>query len=95
MIPDAKMDAYKRPAKSIPRVGGHHRDWLNACKGGKPASANFEYGAALTELVLLGTVALRAGKKLRWDAVQMKATNAPEADRFLKESYRKGWEVPA
>jgi hypothetical protein len=66
---------------------------LNACKGGPPASANFEYGAALTEVGLLGLVAMRTRKKIYWDAKSMKATNAPEADAFLKEQYRGGWEV--
>ncbi len=92
IIPDEKMDAYRRPAKSIPRSNGHHRDWLDACKGGPPASSHFEYGARLTELMLLGNVALRTGKKIRWDSVAMKAANAPEADALLKESYRPGWE---
>ncbi|WCJ59265.1 Gfo/Idh/MocA family oxidoreductase [Fontisphaera persica] len=92
--PDSLMQAYKRPPKKIKRVKGHHRDWLDACKGGEPASANFEYGAKLTEVVLLGTVALRTRKKIYWDAANMKATNAPEADRFLKGTYRKGWELP-
>lgn len=82
------------PAPSIPRVQDHHRDWLDACKGGEPAGANFEYGAALTELVLLGPVALRTRKKITWDSAAMKATNAPEADQFLKESqYRDGWKL--
>ena len=64
-----------------------------ALLGGPPASANFEYGAGLSEIGLLGLVALRVGKKLDWDAKAMKATNAPEADKFLKETYRAGWEV--
>jgi len=93
IIPDAKMDAYQRPAKTIPRSKGHHRDWLEACKGGKPASSNFEYGARLTEIVLLGNVALRSGKRIEWDAANLKATNAPEADKLIKEQYRKGWEI--
>ncbi len=93
LLPGAKDEAYKRPAKTLPRSKGHHRDWLDACKGGKPASANFEYGAALTEVGLLGLVALRLGKKMYWDAKAMKATNAPAADRLLKEAYRPGWEV--
>ena len=93
IIPDAKMDAYQRPAKTIPRSKGHHRDWLEACKGGKPASSNFEYGARLTEIVLLGNVALRSGKKIEWDAANLNATNAPEADKLIKEQYRKGWEI--
>jgi predicted dehydrogenase len=95
IIPDATMDAYQRPAKSIPRPKSHHHDWLQACKGGKPASSNFQYGARLTEIVLLGNVALRTGKKLEWDAANLKATNAPEADRYIKEEYREGWQIPS
>lgn len=93
LLPLDLHKAYKRPEPTLPRVKGHHADWLRACKGGSPASANFEYSARLTELVLLGNVALRVGKKIRWDAEAMKATNAPEADVFLKESCRKGWEI--
>ena len=93
IIPDSKMDAYKRPEKTLPRSKGHHRDWLEACKGGKPASSNFEYGARLTEIVLLGNVALRTGKRLQWDPAALKAKNAPEADNFIKEQYRAGWEI--
>lgn len=93
LLPDSKMDSYQRPAKTLPRSKGHHRDWIEACKGGKPASGNFEYGARLTEIVLLGNVALRTGKKLEWDSASMKAKNAPEADKFLKEQYRSGWEI--
>ena len=62
-------------------------------EGGAPASSNFEYGAKLTEFVLLGNVALRTGKKLAWDAATMKAKNAPEADQYIKEEYRSGWEI--
>ncbi len=93
LLPGSKDAAYKRPPKTLPRSKGHHRDWLDACKGGTPASGNFEYGAALTEVGLLGLVAIRLRKKMYWDAKAMKATNAPEADQFLKERYRPGWEV--
>jgi len=58
-------------------------------------SSNFEYGARLTEIVLLGNVALRTGKKLEWDSAGLKAKNAPEADKFIKEQYRAGWEIEA
>jgi hypothetical protein len=86
---------YKRPPKTLPRVeGGHHADWLRACKGGPPASSDFSYSARLIEFLLTGNVALRARKLLRWDGPNMKATNAPEADRFVKEGYRAGWELP-
>lgn len=93
ILPDALSDKYQRPQPTLARSKGHHRDWLDACKGGAPASANFEYGARITEIVLLGNVALRCGKKILWDAANMKATNAPEADKFLKDTYRKGWQI--
>jgi len=93
LLPGAKDAAYKRPPQTLKRGKGHHRDWLDACKGGPQSSANFEYGAALTEVGLLGLVAMRVGKKTYWDAKAMKVTNAPEADKFLKEEYRKGWEM--
>jgi len=86
---------YKRPPKSLARVDGHHADWLKACKGGEPASSNFEYGARLCEFVHLGSVALRTKKLLKWDGVNMKATNAPDADQYLTGApYRAGWELP-
>ena len=95
LLPGSKDDPNRRPAQKLKRSKGHHRDWLDAAKGGPPASANFEYGAALTEVGLLGLVAMRSGKKLAWNAKAMKFTNAPEADKYLKESYRAGWEIPA
>jgi predicted dehydrogenase len=94
LLPMALHRDYKRPAKTIPRVAGHHADWLQACKGGTPACSNFEYGARLSEFILLGTLSLRTGKVVKWDAENMRAANAPEAQRFIEGSYRKGWELP-
>ncbi len=94
LLPLELHRSYARPAKTIPRVEGHHADWLRACKGGPAASSNFGYGARLTEFMLLGNVALRTGKLLRWDAANRKATNAPEADRYLRPALRSGWELP-
>ncbi len=87
---------YKRPPQTLARIPhqDHHADWLQACKGGKPASSNFEVGAVLTEIVQLGIVALRSRQQILWDPLNMKATNAPQADVFLREPYRKGWELP-
>ena len=95
LLPLERHRDYVRPAKTLPRVEGHHADWLQACKGGRAACSSFAYGARLTELILLGNVALRTRRLLRWDAAGMKATNAPEADPYLKEEYRAGWEIPA
>ncbi|HWD19449.1 MAG TPA: Gfo/Idh/MocA family oxidoreductase [Verrucomicrobiae bacterium] len=93
ILPDSLDNSYKPPAPTLKRSKGHHRDWLDACKGGAPAGSNFDYGAGLTEVGLLGLVAMRMEKKLHWDAAAMKFTNAPEADKYLKESYRPGWEI--
>jgi predicted dehydrogenase len=91
IIPETKMKAYKLPPKTLARSKGHHRDWIDACKGGKPASSNFDYAGPMTEVVLLGNVALRAGRKLDWDGPNMKATNAPEADRYIRPEYHNNW----
>lgn len=91
LLPDERNDTYTAPPKTLPRSKGHHRDWLDACKGGAPASSNFEYGARLTELLLLGVLSLRTGRRINWDAANLKARNYPKADAIIKESYRPGW----
>src|SRR5436309_3012758 len=75
------------------RSPGHYKEWVNACKGGKPCLSNFDYAAALTEAILLGVVALRAGKKIEYDAQSGKVTNVASANQFLAREYRKGWEL--
>ena len=85
--------AYKRPPKTIPVVAGHHADWLQGCKGGTPPCSNFGCGAT-HEFVLLGALALRTGKTIKWDADGMKATNVTDAQPMLEGSYRTGWELP-
>jgi predicted dehydrogenase len=95
LLPLELHKEYKRPARTLARVEGHHADWIQACKGGTPACSNFDYASRLCEFVLLGNVALRTRKLLKWDASAMKATNAPEADQYLKgPAYRAGWELP-
>ncbi|UCC99731.1 MAG: Gfo/Idh/MocA family oxidoreductase [Phycisphaerales bacterium] len=90
IIPETKMRAYRKPAKSLPRVPGHHRNWLDACKGKGRASNHFGYSGPLTEFVLMGNVAIRTGKKLQFDWKNMKVTNVPEANEFVKPGYREG-----
>jgi predicted dehydrogenase len=94
LLPLERHREYKRPAKTLARVEGHHADWLRACKGGPPASSNFEYAARLCEFVMLGSVALRAQKLIKWDPVGMKIPNASAAEAFLSDPYRPGWELP-
>jgi predicted dehydrogenase len=93
LLPLEKTRDYKKPPKKIARSNGHHRDWVDACKGGPPASANFLYGARLTELALLGILSLRLGKRFEWDAAAMQARGIPQADAILRGQYRTGWEI--
>jgi predicted dehydrogenase len=92
LIPESKMKEYGRPPKVLPRSVGHHKEWVDACRGGPPAGANFvDHAGLLTETCLLGNVALRAGKKLSWDGPSMRVTNDDEASRYLHRDYRQGW----
>ena len=93
LIPEAKMKDFKRPDPSIPRSIGHHKEWVEACKGGPPAGSNFDFSGPMTETILLGNVAIRVGKKIQWDSEKLQATNAPDAAPLIHREYRKGWEL--
>jgi hypothetical protein len=80
-----------KPEELIPPSLGHHKEWIVACKTGKPTTCNFDYSGALVENNLLALVAYRVGKKLAWDAENLKATNCPEADKYIRKTYRSGW----
>jgi hypothetical protein len=72
--------------------GGHEQDWIRACKDGKPASSNFDYGGPLTEMVLLGVLAMRLKDiPLEWDSTNMKVTNCDEAAKYVTPAFREGW----
>jgi len=93
IVPEARMKAFKRPPKTVERSPGHTEEWFEAIRGGKPASSNFpDYSGPLTELVLLGNLAMRTGKKIVWDAQNLKAVGCPEADAFIRREYREGWD---
>ena len=87
------MQAYQKPPKMLQRSVGHHREWIEACKGGERAGANFDYAGPLTETVLLGNIALRTGEKLYWDSENMRVTNVPEANNYIHREYREGWSL--
>ena len=98
LIPESRMKEYKRPEPSIPRSVGHHKEWIEACKGGKPAGSNFDYAGPMTEVILLGNIAVRMslktqekGLRLAYDGPNMKITNLPEANEFMQRKYREGW----
>jgi hypothetical protein len=99
LIPETRRIEYGKPPEVLPRSPGHHKEWINACKGGKPAGSNFpDHAGILAEGVLLGNVALRPElrekmnrTKLLWDGPNLKITNVPEANEFLHRKYRDGW----
>ncbi|QDU25154.1 Inositol 2-dehydrogenase [Anatilimnocola aggregata] len=91
LFPEEKFTAYKAPPQTIAKSLGHHREWTTAIRTGSPTLSNFDYAGALTEAVLLGTVAYRHGSKIEWDSENLKITNAPAAQKWLHKEYRKGW----
>ena len=94
LIPESKMKAYGRPPRRLPRSVGHHKEWVDACRGGPPAGSSFvDHAGLLTEVCLLGNVAVRAGKPLLWDGRAMRITNDEHANRYLHREYRKGWSL--
>ena len=93
LLPEEKFADYKPPEPTLPRTKSHYAEWVTACKEGKKSMADFEYSGWLTEANHLGNVAYRTGKKIEWDAENLKATNAPEADRYIRRAYRRGWDL--
>jgi predicted dehydrogenase len=92
IVPDSAMKAYKRPQPKLPRVKEHHADWLAAIREGRKAGSDFSYGGPLTEIAMLGVIALKLpGTKLAWDAPNMRFTNCDEANQYLNPPCRKGW----
>ncbi|HXG47864.1 MAG TPA: Gfo/Idh/MocA family oxidoreductase [Methylomirabilota bacterium] len=93
--PGKDHEACKNIPQTIPRSPGHDKEWFDMMKGGPPAYSNFDIAAYLTEIILLGCVALRVGvgQRLDWDGPNMKARNTTAAERFVKRDYRKGWSV--
>jgi hypothetical protein len=81
--------------KTIPRSPGHVEEWINMIHGGPAAYSNYDIAAYLTEIILLGCVALRHGvqKKIDWDGPNARAKNA-DVSHLVKRAYRKGWELP-
>ena len=94
LIPESRNQQYKRPAPTLPRSVGHHKEWIEACKGGPAPRSNFDFAGPLTEAVLLGALCIRnGGEKLLWDSANLKITNEPEANKLLHYEYRKDWKL--
>jgi predicted dehydrogenase len=94
LIPQAKMDSYKQPPKTLPRSPGNEREWLDACKGSKvKPGGNFEFEGMVTETLLLGNVATQVGERLDWDHSNLKIGNSDVAQRYVLPERRKGWDL--
>ncbi len=90
------MQEFQRPAQTIERIpggeDGHEKDWIRACKGGTPASSNFDYSGPLSEMVLMGNLAVRfPDRRLLWDGEKMQVTNDEKANAYVRREYRAGW----
>lgn len=96
LIPETAMKEFKQPEQTIPRIpggeGGHEKDWIRACKDGKPSSSNFDYSGPMSEMVLMGNLAVRfPNQRLLWDGEKMEVTNHKDANAFVRTPYREGW----
>lgn len=94
LLPETKMTAYKMPPKSLQRRSGIYGEWFEAVTGGQKPSEHWpDCAVPLTELVLLGCIAVRTGKYLKWDGPNMKFTNSDQANKLIKPDYKNGWKL--
>ncbi|MFW6170013.1 MAG: Gfo/Idh/MocA family protein [Planctomycetota bacterium] len=101
LVPESLMTSIRMPEKQLPRLERgprfnptrHQHEWLKACKSGEQPGASFDYSGPLTEMVLLGNVALAAGKRIEWDKKKMQITNDAAANELLRREYREGWSL--
>ncbi len=94
LFPEEKFADFQPPERTIPDSPGFHREWITACKGGQPATCHFDYTGPMTETVLLGNVAYRAGTAFEWDAKNIRPRGShPEVEALIRPPYRKGWVV--
>lgn len=93
LLPLSHMNDFKCPEQLFERGTNHYQEWVKACKEGTLTSTNFDYSGPLTETVLLGNVAAKAGKRIFWDSKNFNITNIPEASKYLKREYREGWSL--
>ncbi len=93
LVPASRMAGYQAPKPTLPRGETHFEEWIRACKGGPAPLSNFSYAGPLTEMVLLGNIAIATGRRLEWDSETFAFGHDAEADRMLHREYREGWEL--
>ncbi|ODS54897.1 MAG: hypothetical protein ABS36_10595 [Acidobacteria bacterium SCN 69-37] len=95
LLPVDLHNSHGAPREQTPRIPNqaHEMNWVNAIRGREDASCPFSYAAHLTEIMLLGVVALRANAKLHYDGAAMRVTNHAAANEFLTREYRAGYSL--
>jgi predicted dehydrogenase len=93
LLPRARMRDFAPPPQRLPRPIEELDQFIRACRGGTPSDASFEKAYPFVETILLGTIAVRVNRKLRWDADKAQFTNSPQANELLHRKNRAGWEV--
>jgi len=92
IIPESRLKSWTPPPKTLPRSPGNEREWIDACKGENVVcGANFEYSAKITETILLGNVAQRVGKQVKWDCANLTVVDSAAAQTFIRPEYRGDW----
>jgi predicted dehydrogenase len=91
LLPENKFASFKEPKPSLPRGETHYEEFVRACRGGPAPLSSFSYAGPLTEMVLLGNVAIVTGNTLEWDSEKFAFTNAADANKLLHREYREGW----
>ena len=93
VIPHDKGDTIELPEPYLPKSPGQHREWIAACRQHGATSCDFSYGARLTEICLLGNIAIRSGQTIHWNHEQMRATNGVDIGHLLRREYREAWRL--
>ena len=93
IYPEARRDEIGKVEPSLERSPGHHRQWIDAIKGKGTCGSEFQYGAKLTEITLLGLVSLRSGEGIDYDGEKMQVTNSKKANELLTGEYRDSWKL--
>jgi hypothetical protein len=93
LLPAARWAEYVLPPQLLTRSPGHMLDWVRACKGGAPGCSDFSIAAPFAEWLSLIGIAYRVPGKLEWDSRNLRFTNSPEANKYVKPVFRKGWEL--
>ncbi len=97
LLPEERFSAFTPPPKTLIRCEkeNHYKEWTEACKSGKKTVCPVELGCEMTEVALLGSIALQTGRLLKWDSLGKRIANDADANQLVDPPYRSGWELQA